>query len=210
MTMDVARAQTESRRTALRAELESVLAGQRRLTLEIGSGHGHFLTAYAAAHPGEFCVGIDIIRDRLARAARKAGRLGLGNVRWIRARAEDFLAVLPPGIELGPRIFILFPDPWPKRRHWKNRLIQPEFLTRLAHRAEAGTQLAFRTDHAPYFEVAAGVIAGHPGWLPVADQAAAWPFEETTVFQARAPAYQSLVASRSQRVMVAPPMPPGH
>ena len=186
----------ESRRAALRRWFDTVLAGRPRITLEIGCGHGHFLTAYAAAHPGEFCVGLDIMQDRLARAARKSARLGLDNVGWVRANAEDFLAGLPLGMRLGPRIFILFPDPWPKRRHWKNRLIQPAFLTELAQRAETNAQLAFRTDHAPYFEVAAAMIAGHPDWSPAADPAA-WPFEETTVFQARAPAYQSLVAGRA-------------
>jgi tRNA (guanine-N7-)-methyltransferase len=195
--MEAALALRETRRAALRAELDAVLADRSQLTLEIGCGHGHFLTAFAAAHPAERCVGIDIIPDRLARAARKATRLGLTNVHWVLANAEDFLAELPDRVTLGPRIFILFPDPWPKRRHWKNRLIQPDFLSTLARRSEPGAQLAFRTDHDPYFEVAAAVIAGHPDWMPEPDQADAWPFEETTVFQARAPSYQSLVARRA-------------
>lgn len=191
----------ESRRAALRPWFDTVLAGESRITLEIGCGHGHFLTAYAAAHPAEVCVGLDIIQDRLTRAARKTERLGLDNVHWVRASAGDFLAGLPPGVRLGPRVFVLFPDPWPKRRHWKNRLIQAAFLTELARRAESGAQLAFRTDHAPYFAAAAAMITGHPDWVPEADHAAAWPFEETTVFQARAPAYQSLVAGRAPRLV---------
>lgn len=197
MPMEEALTLRESRRATLRPWFDAVLAGRSRITLEIGCGHGHFLTAYAAAHPGEFCVGLDIIQDRLTRAARKTERLGLSNVGWVRASAEDFLDLLPSGVRLGPRLFILFPDPWPKRRHWKNRLIQSAFLTELARRSEPGAQLAFRTDHAPYFEVAAAMFAGHPDWIPAADQVAAWPFEETTVFQARAPAYQSLLANRA-------------
>ncbi|HSY54809.1 MAG TPA: SAM-dependent methyltransferase, partial [Opitutaceae bacterium] len=59
------------RRADLRAALGRVLPPAARFLCEIGSGHGHFLTAYAAAHPGELCIGIDLIGERIARATRK-------------------------------------------------------------------------------------------------------------------------------------------
>lgn len=196
MSLEEALAIRESRRTSLRPRLEELLEGRDRATLEIGCGHGHFLTGYAAAHPDEFCLAIDIIAERLHRAGKKSARAGLTNLAWVLAEAVDLLAEWPDHVGLAPRIFVLFPDPWPKRRHWKNRLISPEFLTALAARAKPGTALCFRTDHAPYFAQAVEVVAAHPDW--VIDPAAPWPFERETVFQARAPDFQSMVALRGE------------
>lgn len=194
MPLEQARAVHDARLHALRAELATALAGHPRVTLEIGCGHGHFLTAYARAHPGEFCLGVDILLDRLARAGKKTRLAGLNNVAWVRAEAGLLLEALPAGVRFASAIFILFPDPWPKRRHWKNRLLQAGFLTALGARAEPGTRLCFRTDHAPYFAEALAVLADHPDWR--LDSATPWPFEQPTVFQAKAAGYQSLVAVR--------------
>ncbi len=196
MSIEDSRQLQNQRITALRESLAAVPWEHPAFTLEIGCGHGHFLTAYAQAHPSEICLAIDIIRERLERAARKTARAGLENVTWLRAAAEDLLAALPPGARFNRNIFVLFPDPWPKRRHWKNRLIQPEFLDRLAERAAPGTQLCFRTDHADYFAAAAEVIAAHPRWQVWPD--AVWPFEFQTVFEAKAVAHQSLIATRRE------------
>jgi tRNA (guanine-N7-)-methyltransferase len=161
---------------------------------EIGSGHGHFLTAYAAAHPAELCIGIDLIGDRIERATRKRDRAKLANLHFFHAEAHDFLAALPAGAAFSA-VVILFSDPWPKRRHHKNRLLQPAFLDALATQSGQGTRLYFRTDHRGYFAHAMAVLAAHPAWR--LDPAAPWIFEMETVFQARAPAYQSLVAGRA-------------
>lgn len=187
----------ETRRQELRAELHPQLVGKRSITLEIGAGHGHFLAAYAARHPEQFCVGIDIMSDRVRRALRKRDRAKLHELTFVHASAVDFLAVLPESVSLAA-IFVLFPDPWPKRRHWKNRLIQPEFLLELAQRSLPGAPFHFRTDFESYFEHAREVVAAHPAWQIQAE--AVWPFEFKTVFQARAPAYQSLIASRAEVV----------
>lgn len=183
----------QQRLDALRGALHSVLGARRYITLEIGSGHGHFLTAYAAAHPERFCVGIDIMLDRLNRSERKRARAKLPNLAFVRASAEDFLAVLPSEVQLDD-VLILFPDPWPKRRHHKNRLIQPSFLTTLAARALPAARLCFRTDHEDYFSSARETISRHADWE--IDLQAPWPFELATVFQTRASTYQSLIAIR--------------
>lgn len=194
MPLEQAHAIRDARLAELHPQLEAALGGRTQLTLEVGCGHGHFLTAYAKAHPGEICMGIDLLEDRLARAGRKSRAAGLTNVFWIHAEASLLLQALPPHVRLGPAIFVLFPDPWPKRRHWKHRVIQPAFLSMLAARAEPGTQLCFRTDYAPYFTEASAVVAGHADWQ--IDPACPWPFEQPTVFQSRAEGYQSLVARR--------------
>ncbi|GAB1489620.1 hypothetical protein MASR2M8_20730 [Opitutaceae bacterium] len=194
MPIEQANAVRDARLAELQPQLDAALTGRSRLTLEVGCGHGHFLTAYAKAHPDEFCVGIDLLADRLARAGRKSRSAGLTNVAWIHAEAGLLLEALPASVQLGPIIFVLFPDPWPKRRHWKHRVIQPAFLSQLGARAEAGTCLCFRTDYEPYFTEAGNTIAAHPDWE--LDPTAPWPFEQPTVFQSRAKSFQSLVARR--------------
>ena len=196
MPIEEAHAIHAQRVTALREALTRVPLDHPALTLEIGCGHGHFMAAYAAAHPDEHCIAIDIIKERLERAGRKTSRLGLQNVTWLRAAAEDLLEALPAETRFTRNILVLFPDPWPKRRHWKNRLIQPAFLSRLAGFCAPGARLCFRTDHGDYFAAAQQVVADHPDWWIVS--AAPWPFEQQTVFEAKARSHQSLVAEHAK------------
>ena len=181
--------------TAWRAELAKISLDHPKLTLEIGCGHGHYMTAYAEAHADECCLAIDIIQERLDKSQRKSNRAGLSNVTWMRAEAQDLLEALPPETRFTGRILVLFPDPWPKRKHWKNRLIQPSFLAELARFTAAGTPLCFRTDHEGYFAEAFHTVSAHPDWRVIPD--AAWPFEQRTIFEARAASHQSWIAQRA-------------
>jgi tRNA (guanine-N7-)-methyltransferase len=186
----------DSRIAALRDALAALLRGHSRITLEIGCGHGHFLAAYAEAHPGApFCVGLDIISERIRRANRKCARARLdARLAFLHAEAAEFLSVLPGHVALAD-VFVLFPDPWPKRRHHKHRMIRDEILDRLADRAEPGARLCFRTDDRDYFAAARATVNAHPRWrVAEGGPAAAWPFECETVFQQKAPAHQSFVA----------------
>jgi tRNA (guanine-N7-)-methyltransferase len=193
MPLEIAQAITASRLTELRARLAPLLQTQLPLTLEICSGHGHYLTAYAEAHPKKFCIGIDIIGDRLDRSARKSNRAALTNIAWLHAEVTLFLEALPADTRLA-EIFLLFSDPWPKRRHCKNRVVQTEFLTLLASRAGEGARFCFRTDHAEYFDYAQKIALAHADWN-VAEEV--WPFELASVFQNRAEnGHQSFIARR--------------
>ena len=188
----------DSRIAALRVSLGALLRGHSLITLEIGCGHGHFLTACAQAHPGApFCAGIDIASGRIRRANRKCERAGLAaRLAFIRAEASEFLRVLPGHVSLAD-VFILFPDPWPKRRHHKHRIIRAEILDALAARAAPGARLCFRTDDRDYFAAARATIGGHARWRIAGAPGApapVWPFEHETVFQQKAAAHQSLVA----------------
>lgn len=193
MPLEKALAIAASRLTVIRIQLAPLLQTCRPITLEIGSGHGHFLTAYAQAHPDRLCIGIDLLPDRLERSQRKSHRAKLDNIAWMHAEAGLFIKALPDNVLSD--IFVLFSDPWPKRRHWKNRVIQPEFLSMLATKAGQGTRLCFRTDHAPYFAQAREFVGQHPCWILPDEEA--WPFELATVFQQRAANYQSFVARRA-------------
>lgn len=190
-------AEYQARRQRDIASLKSLLAqrpaGSGEFVFEVGCGHGHFLTAFAREVPSKLFLGIDISKDRIARARRKVRRLELANVEFLLADATDFLAALPSEFRFS-EVYVLFPDPWPKRRHHKNRLIQPAFLQAVAQRMRVGGRLFFRTDHTEYFEQARAVIASEPAWQACSD---AWPFEESTVFQARAERIHSLVARRT-------------
>jgi tRNA (guanine-N7-)-methyltransferase len=175
-----AEAQRAARVAALRGRLAEALGEEGPLTLEIGCGHGHWLVAYAEAHPGERCAGIDLLGERLRKCEAKRARRGLGNVAFLKAEASEFLDALPGGPRLG-KVFILYPDPWPKRRQTRKRFLQAANLDRLARAAQPGCRLAFRTDHADYHAAAAAALAAHPDWEPLAGEP--WPFESPTFFQ---------------------------
>ena len=185
-------ARIDTRRRDLEIWCAEAFAGRSRFVLEIGCGHGHFLTAYAQAHPDELCVGVDIELDRIERALRKQRRSGFPNLHFVRAEGRLFLEALPRGVR-ATAIYVLFPDPWPKRRHHKNRLLSPSFLECLADKAFAGARLYFRTDYASYFTEALRAAGASASWA-VGDEA--WPFEAPTIFQERAREYHSFVAFR--------------
>jgi len=180
------------RRLELGQTLGALLGPARSFTWEIGCGHGHYLTAYAEAHPDQLCIGIDIMGERIDRAIRKRDRARLSNLHFIHADARLFLEVIPAGVAFD-RLFILFPDPWPKVRHHKHRLIKCEFLAQAALRSTPDARLHFRTDFAPYFEETQSIISSHVAWEVTPE---VWPFESGTVFQARAARHHSLSALR--------------
>ncbi len=135
-------------------------------TLEIGSGHGDFLVNYAQNYPDRFCVGIDLITQRIEKSLKKAKRYNLNNCCFLKARAEEFLDCLPETFRWD-EIIILYPDPWPKRRHHKNRLFQLEFLSQLAKRVNSNAKIHFETDTLEYFKEVCQRIDLHPYWQKV-------------------------------------------
>lgn len=184
----------DQRRRSLRDLFSRILPASAEFVWEIGCGHGHFLVAYAAAHRSQHCIGIDVSRERIERAERKRERAQLPNAHFVQADDIDFLAALPPDARFSA-IYILFPDPWPKRRHHKNRILTPAFLEKVAGRAGEGARLFFRTDFAPYFAQARSAIAQSRGWRLLDGP---WPFEATTVFQEKAAAFHSFAIERTE------------
>lgn len=164
------------------------------IVLEVGCGHGHFLTSYASQYKNEMCVGVDILNSRILRGQKKQQRMRLRNLYFINIEVSEFLQGLPERIKLST-VFVLFPDPWPKTRHHKNRFIQKEFLDLLASKSEKGTKFCFRTDHEGYFEWTYKLLNQNQNW-ELLDQSS-WPFEEETVFQKKMKSFQSLIAQRN-------------
>ena len=170
------------------------LTGIKKLTLEIGCGHGHYLSAYAEAHPQEFCLGIDRITKRVEKANAKVNKKNLKNVLFIKADSGEFLSVLPLSIEI-PKLFLLFLDPWPKKRHFKKRLIQHTFLNDISIRMPPQSQLFFRTDHLEYWKWTTAHLQESLHWSCSNDS---WPFEQETYFQKIFDSYRSLIAKRNE------------
>jgi len=116
--------------------------------LEIGFGGGEHLAAQAARRPDVLLLGAEPFVNGVASALRHIDELALDNVRLHAGDARDLMALLPAGSL--DRLFLLFPDPWPKRRHHKRRLVGPEFIEEAARILERGARLRFATDWADY------------------------------------------------------------
>lgn len=124
----------------------------RPLEVEVGCGKGRFLVGRAAACPGGEFLGIERMQERVRCFSRKVMRLGLANAHVLRLEAlYTFQYLLPE--HHARRVYVFFPDPWPKRKHHSHRLFGPLFLEALWHRLEEGGELQFATDHAEYFSV---------------------------------------------------------
>jgi tRNA (guanine-N7-)-methyltransferase len=118
-------------------------------TLEIGFGNGEHLLALAAAHPERDFIGVEVHRPGVGRVLLGLDKAALGNVRLV---CHDAVEVLEQQIPRGflDELLILFPDPWPKKRHHKRRLIQGPFTALAAARLAPGGVLRLATDWEPY------------------------------------------------------------
>ena len=116
--------------------------------LEIGFGGGEHLAAQAAKHPEVLLLGAEPFVNGVASALRHVSALGLKNVRLHAGDARDLMAALPSASL--DRVFLLFPDPWPKARHHKRRIVQASFVEEAARIMKVGAVLRFATDWSDY------------------------------------------------------------
>lgn len=143
------------------------------LQVDLGSGDGAFLLQMAARHPGENFLGVERLLGRIRKTARKTARAGLVNARLLRIESLYCLQYLLPPASASV-LHVMFPDPWPKKRHHNRRLIQPAFLNAAHRTLRPGGELRLTTDDLPYFEHMREVFTAHPGfreepWDPGAD-----------------------------------------
>ena len=133
------------------------------LVLEIGCGMGEATALMAAADPGRDVLAVDVHVQGLGRLLRRAEDIGLTNVRVAEGDAVLLLRDM-----LGPdsldEVRLFFPDPWPKARHHKRRLVQEPFLDLVATRLRAGGLLHVATDWAPYAEQLIDLLGTHPSY----------------------------------------------
>jgi tRNA (guanine-N7-)-methyltransferase len=120
------------------------------LEVELGCGDASFLVEYARRHPARNFIGVERLLGRLRKLDRKGQRTGLTNLRGVQIESSYFLKYLLPAHSISG-LHIYFPDPWPKKKHRKNRLINESF-PRLARAALTPAGVVYlRTDDADYF-----------------------------------------------------------
>lgn len=134
--------------------------------IDVGCGDGGFLLEMARRHPERAFLGIERLLGRVRKICRKAAREGLRNVRILRLETQYAIEwMIPPGSVAT--LHVLFPDPWPKTRHRRRRLVG-ESLLDAAHAAlESGGELRIKTDHPDYARVIGKLVAGRSGWESV-------------------------------------------
>jgi tRNA (guanine-N7-)-methyltransferase len=144
-----------------RIDLAKLFPNEQPLEVELGSGDGSFLAEYARLRPEANFIGVERLMGRLRKLDRKGRRLGLMNLRGVRIESSYFVEYLLPRNSVEA-LHIYFPDPWPKKKHRRHRLINERFPG-LAHQAlVSGGTVYLRTDDGNYFEQMLSVFATSP------------------------------------------------
>jgi len=150
---------------ALRRGWHGLFAGDvpapLQLVVEIGFGRGEFLMELAEREPKTAFVGIEYSFKRVLKMARRLARTSLRNVRLVQAPAEQVVRDTLGDASVST-FWINFPDPWPKKRHFKRRLLQRDFVALLARRLAPGGLLHVATDHPGYAEWIDEVLRAEP------------------------------------------------
>src|SRR3954454_15830652 len=165
--------------------------------LEIGFGGAEHLIAEAQAHPRTGFIGCEPFVNGMAKALVAIDDLGLTNIRLHHGDAVELLAWLPP--HALSRVDLLYPDPWPKRRHWKRRFVSDVNIAALARVLRSGGEFRFATDWANYAEWTLLRLLRSRDFAWTADHADEWRkpwlgysqtrYEAKAVREGRAPTY---------------------
>ena len=147
-------------------DFDELFGNTRPVEIEIGTGKGTFLLARASARPEMNFLGLEWARAYCHYAADRFRRYDLGNVRMLRADADEFFRKCLPNSSIF-RVHIYFPDPWPKKKHHRRRLIQPKFLRQVYRVLRPGGQLMIVTDHLDYFYQIQSVLIRAKGFARI-------------------------------------------
>lgn len=140
-------------------DFDALFGRRAERILEIGFGVGDALLAEAAAHPENDYLGIEVHRPGVGSLLRRLDAQGIGNVRVCCHDAVEVLQRSIPDARLSA-VQVFFPDPWPKRRHHKRRLVQPSFAELVARKLKAGGRLHLATDDEDYAQHMMHVLSG--------------------------------------------------
>lgn len=150
----------------------ALMPGAREAWLEIGFGGGEHMAEQAARHPDVLIIGCEPFLNGVGSALRHIDQRGLKNVRLLANDARPLLEGLPDASL--QRVFVLFPDPWPKARHQKRRLIQPEVLAQFARVLKPGGSFRFVTDWKDYAAWTLERALQEPGLRWLAEEHSDW------------------------------------
>ena len=142
-------------------DLERVFGRAGPKVLEIGFGMGETTADIASRNPGIDYLGIEVHTPGVGGLLKRIAELGLTNVRVIQHDAVEVLEQMVPPASLDG-VHVFFPDPWPKKRHHKRRLIQPPFVSLLATRMKPGAYLHVATDWEDYAQWVLETLSGEP------------------------------------------------
>ncbi len=145
-------------------DFETLFGRQAPTRLEVGFGHGTFLSEMAASHPDEDFIGIEMQALRVTKTAHKSNKLDAQNVRLYHGEAHAFVRNRLPQACLK-RAYVLFSDPWPKAKHRRRRLMNRSFLLDLIYGLERGGQLIIATDTLNYCFQVLSNLSTLPGIL---------------------------------------------
>jgi tRNA (guanine-N7-)-methyltransferase len=140
-----------------RLDLSQIFPGPQPLEVELGCGDASFLVNYAKLHPERNFIGVERLLGRIRKLDRKGRRAGLTNLRGVRIESSYFLEYLLPS-HMVSALHVYFPDPWPKKRHHKNRLVNERFPKIARAALTPGGVVYLRTDDEDYFAQMAGVF----------------------------------------------------
>jgi tRNA (guanine-N7-)-methyltransferase len=138
-------------------ELAEICHGDRPLEVDLGCGDGSFLMEMAREFPERDFLGVERLLGRVRKVCKKATRRGLGNARVLRLDSRYVVEWLLPAGSVS-RLHLLCPDPWPKLRHHRRRVIQHSFLEAVRTALVPGGEFLFMTDHEEYFQWAAAKV----------------------------------------------------
>jgi len=149
-----------------RLDLAQLFPKPQPLEVELGSGDSSFLVHYARRHPERNFIGVERLLGRIRKLDRKGRREGLTNLRGLRIESGYFLEYLLPHGSVSV-LHIYFPDPWPKKKHQRRRLVNERFTELACQVLAPGGVVYLRTDHEDYFAQMNGVFAGNASFDPV-------------------------------------------
>ena len=151
-------------------DLEVTFGRSAPRTLEIGFGDGETLVSLAAAHHERDFLGLEVHEPGVGHCMLRAAELDLANVRVLRHDAVEVLerSIAPGSLD---EVLVFFPDPWPKKRHHKRRIVQGAFATLVASRLAKGGRLRLATDWVPYAEWMREVLDVHGDYANAAGPA---------------------------------------
>ena len=144
-----------------RLDLEKTFERNAPLHVDLGCGDGSFLCALAGLMPDKNFLGIERLLNRVRTSARKAATLD--NVRLLRVDSSYAVRYLLPA-ESVERFYLLFPDPWPKRRHHRRRIVTRDFLSSIHAALQKDGSIYIATDDVHYFEIIREVAESDPGF----------------------------------------------
>ena len=170
------------------ADLRALFDGVDEVRLESGFGGGEHLIAEAERHPRTGFIGIEPFVNGMAKALAAIDDKKLGNIRLHHGDATEVLPWLQPA-SLA-RVDLLYPDPWPKRRHWKRRFVQDESVAAIARAVRAGGEFRFASDIPDYVAWTLMRLIRSPdfGWTAerADDWRKPWPHWPGTRYEAKA------------------------